>query len=357
MKTKPKISQGALKTTPAALRREHTLATLADGAFHSGEAIAEQLHLSRSAVWKQIRSLQALGIEIQAVPKQGYRLPRAVDLYDAEKIVAQWPEAVRRRVTHMDVLLEVDSTNSHIDQISGPAPGHATLCVAEVQTAGRGRKGRSWVAPFGGSLCLSLGWQFGESPPTLSALSLAVGIAVVRVLRRLGASAAALKWPNDVLWQGRKLAGVLIEMRGESAGPARVVIGIGLNIHIPGSIRVSLAGQQALLVADLQEILRERLPERNTLAAALVEELVTMLQIFARRGFEAFAAEWRSIDALVGAPVKIMTGTQTILGIARGVDVDGALLLDVNGTVQRIVSGDVSVRPIKPAGPQGGRPA
>ena len=215
---------------PQAVRRSQVLAMLADGAFRSGEDIARQLRLSRSVVWKQIRALRASGIEIQAVPKQGYRLPRAIELYDGTKIAANLPTGMGNRIGRLDTLLEVDSTNRHIEEAPGPEPGQATVCVAEVQTAGRGRKGRSWVAPFGGSICLSLGWQFTESPPTLPALSLAIGIAVVRVLRRMGASAAGLKWPNDILWQGRKLAGILIEMRGESAGPARVVIGLGLNV-------------------------------------------------------------------------------------------------------------------------------
>ncbi|HKE94219.1 MAG TPA: biotin--[acetyl-CoA-carboxylase] ligase, partial [Povalibacter sp.] len=227
------------------------------------------------------------------------------------------------------------------------APGRGQLCIAELQNAGRGRRGRSWLSPFGSGICMSIGWQFQESPPNFSALSLAVGVAAVRALRRFGASDVGLKWPNDLIWKNRKLGGILIEMRGESGGPAAVVIGIGVNMHMPAAVRLALAEQQAALIADVHEILRDRTPTRNALAGALTEEIIGMLPVFAERGFEPFADEWRKLDTLEHAPVKVSNGTQTTLGTACGVEMDGALLVDVNGELRRFVSGEVSVRPAK----------
>ena len=321
---------------------------LSDGAFHSGERLAKRLRLSRGGIWKIVSALRAQGIEIQSVPRQGYRLPRPIDLYDEPAIVSSASTDARASISRVDVLLTVDSTNRFIADIDDALEaGKAQLCVAELQNAGRGRRGRSWVAPFGSGICMSVGWQFADAPPTFSALSLAVGVAVVNALRTLGASDVGLKWPNDLIWKGRKLGGILIEMRGESAGPSHVVIGIGINMRMPTAVRLSLAEQQAALIADVHEIMRERTPNRNAIVAAIVSELVATLNTFATEGFSPFHSTWQQLDSLAAAPVKVINGLQTTLGVARGVDVDGTLLVDVNGEVRRFVSGEVSLRPAR----------
>lgn len=302
------------------------------------------MRVSRAGVWKLVQTLRAMGIDVESVPRQGYRMPRAVDLLSPKVISDALVPESRAKLERLDVLLTVDSTNRYVGELEAPQPGLAQVCVTELQTAGRGRRGRSWVAPFASGVCLSLGWQFAEVPPTFSALSLAVGVAAVRALERFGAQGVGLKWPNDLTWQGRKLGGILIEMRGESAGPAQVVIGIGLNMRMPAAVRLELAEHQAVVVADVHEILRDRTPPRNLLIAALIEELVAMLTAFAQHGFERFAEQWRALDVLQHANVKILTGTETAFGIARGVDDDGALLVDVDGELKRFVSGEVSVR-------------
>jgi len=258
-------------TSQSQQRRQRVLQLLSDGAFHSGEKLAKRLRVSRGGVWKIVSALRELGIEIQSVPRQGYRLPRAIDLYDKTAIHGAASATARAALTRTDVLLTVDSTNRFLVDLTDPlAAGSAQLCVAELQNAGRGRRGRSWVAPFGSGICMSVGWQFEEAPPTFSALSLAVGVAVVNALRALGAADVGLKWPNDLLWKGRKLGGILIEMRGESAGPARVIIGIGINMRMPAAVRLSLAEQQAAVIADVHEILREHTPNRNALIGAVM---------------------------------------------------------------------------------------
>ena len=332
-------------SSQANTRRHRLLALLSDGAFHSGEKLAKRLRISRGGVWKIVSSLRELGIEVQSVPRQGYRLPRPVDLYDKKAMNDAASANAQRALARTDVLLTVDSTNRFVADIDDELEaGRAQLCVAELQNAGRGRRGRSWMAPFGSGICMSVGWQFEEAPPTFSALSLAVGVAVVTALRSLGAADVGLKWPNDLIWKGRKLGGILIEMRGESAGPAHVVIGIGINVRMPTVIRLLLAEKQAAVIADIHEILREKTPNRNVIVAQVMSELITMLQEFAVEGFAPFHEAWRKLDTLADAPVKVMNGAQVTLGIARGVDADGTLLVDVDGEQRKFASGEVSLR-------------
>jgi BirA family biotin operon repressor/biotin-[acetyl-CoA-carboxylase] ligase len=333
--------------TTAQVRRQRLLAMLAEGSFYSGELLAKKLKISRGGIWKLMRSLKALGVDVESVPRQGYRLPRAVDLLDKEAIVSAMPAAARSHVERCDVLLTVDSTNRFVADLPPPTAGHFQLCTAEVQNAGRGRRGRTWLAPFGSGVCMSLGWQFAEAPPTFSALSLAVGVAAVKAFQRLGIEGVGLKWPNDLQWQGRKLGGILIEMRGESAGPAQVIIGIGINMHMPAEIRMHLAEHQAALIADVHEIMREKTPTRNVLIGAIVGELLQMLQTFATHGFLPFREQWEQLDTLANASVKVISGSQTTLGTARGVETDGTLLVEVDGQLRKFVSGEVSLRAAK----------
>ncbi len=325
-------------------RRQRLLALLADGAMHSGEDLAHRLRVSRPALRKAIQSLRALGVDIDAQPRTGYRLPMATDLLDRSAIAAALPPGVKTQLERFDVRFSVSSTNQVLLEGGPPPPGCAHVCVTELQTAGRGRRGRSWSAPFGSGLCFSMAWQFADAPPTFSALSLAVGVVVVRVLRRFGAQEVGLKWPNDVMWRGRKLAGVLIEMRAESAGPAHVVIGIGLNTQMPAQARIVLAEQHAALVADLRDVLPVNRPTRNLLAAALMSELIAMLGVFAQHGFAPFIEEWRSFDALSQSQVKVMCANQVVHGCARSVDEQGALLVEVDGELRRFIAGEVSLR-------------
>lgn len=343
----PTQSKNHTPKTQAQARRQKLLALLAEGSFYSGEQLAKKLKISRGGIWKLMNSLKALGVDIESVPRQGYRLPRAVDLLDKEAIVSSLPAATRSQLERADVLLTVDSTNRFVADLSPPEAGRLQLCTTEVQNAGRGRRGRTWVAPFGSGICMSVGWSFAEAPPTFSALSLAVGVAVVKAFKRLGIAGVGLKWPNDLQWQGRKLGGILIEMRGESAGPAQVIIGIGINMHMPVAIRMQLAEREAALIADVHEIMRDKTPTRNAVLGAVVTELLEMLQTFTVRGFAPFKNEWHELDTLSNASVKVISGSQTTLGIARGVADDGTLLLDVDGELRPFVSGEVSLRAVK----------
>jgi BirA family biotin operon repressor/biotin-[acetyl-CoA-carboxylase] ligase len=330
--------------TQAEDRRQRLLALLADGEFHSGEDLAQRLSISRGGVWKLVRSLRALGIEVESLPRQGYRLPQSVDLLNRTAVLASVTDDMRPLIERLDVLLSVDSTNLYLAQLHDVAVGRMQVCLAELQHKGRGRRGRSWVAPFGGGLCISFSWRFLEAPPSFSALGLAVATAIVDALRRFGATEVGVKWPNDLLWRNRKLAGVLIEMRGESAGPAHVVIGVGINVSMPASARAAVAAAQGLDISDLTEVLERRTPMRNHLAGVLIEEMVRMLHVFSNSGFAPFVDQWRALDVLADSKVKVTSATETVFGTARGVESDGTLLVEVDGRTRRFSSGDVSLR-------------
>lgn len=326
-------------------RRNKLLALLADGEFHSGSSLASSLRVSRSAIWKFVGSLRELGVPIESLPRAGYRLARRVDLLDTSLIDRTLREH-HVPLQALDFSLTVPSTNQFLLDAPAPPPGEMRVCTTEIQSSGRGRRGRSWTAPFGSGVCLSLSWQFAEIPPQFPALGLVVGVAVSRALVGLGIPDVKLKWPNDLVWRHRKLGGILIEMRGEADGPAKVVIGIGINVRMPAEVRLELAKQNAVVLADLHEIAPARVPTRNELVIAVLKELAGALPIFALSGLGPFRDEWCRFDAIANTPIKVLTQAETVLGEARGIAPNGSLLVDVNGNLQEFVSGEVSVRPL-----------
>lgn len=316
---------------------------LADGRFHSGENMAKALGVSRSAIWKSLRTVRELGLEVHAVTRKGYRLPRPLELLDEKTLRSRLSKESARRVGEITVHHSIDSTNSLLlAHAPGPA-GRARVALAEYQTAGRGRRGKPWLMPFGAGICLSVGWTFAETPRQLSALGLAIGVAVLRAVRGLGGAAVTLKWPNDIWFEGRKLGGILLELQAEAEGPAHVVVGLGLNYCLPLASRkqIEAAGAHP---AELDELFETETPGRNALAAAVIGELIATLEQFASHGFAPYRQEWRDADALAGRTVMAMKGKDLQGGIARGIDEEGALLLEYRGRVIRIVSGEVSLR-------------
>lgn len=313
---------------------------LADGSLRSGAWLARELGTDRSEVARLVHSLRGLGVDIGAIPGRGYRLPEPVELLDAGRIHGALSEATRHAIHRLDVLFEVESTNTRLLDGAPPPLRSANVALSELQHAGRGRRGRAWISPFGGCLALSLGWC--ADAVVNPALSLAVGVAVSRALDRLGARQVRLKWPNDIWFGERKIGGVLTELRTESGRPAHVVIGIGLNVSLSAGQRRSIeaAGVRIATAADACP----GKPSRNVLAAALLDELLSMLEEFERSGFAAFREAWLTLDALAGRDARVLAGDGCIEGTARGVDLDGALLLEVGGRLQRHASGEVSLR-------------
>jgi len=324
--------------------RMELLRLLADGARHSGEELAAALSISRAAVWKRLQQLEEWGILLEATPGSGYRLESPLDLLDAAAIRAGLPAAARERLRNLEVHASLESTSDRLLAVNDLPAGRFDACLAEYQSAGRGRRGRQWIAPFASGLCLSVNWNYRDAPATLSALSLAAGVAARRALHRLGFSGLSLKWPNDIVHADGKVGGILIDLRGEAAGPAYFVVGIGINIRLPARVRERLRaeGVEALDLASLGQA-----PKRTEAAAVLVAELTAALLEFGGRGMAAFADEWQEADALAGRPVRVLQGGLQFDGLARGVDGDGALMLETDGVRRRILSGEVSVREIR----------
>jgi BirA family biotin operon repressor/biotin-[acetyl-CoA-carboxylase] ligase len=322
--------------------REDILERLADGNWHSGAGIASGLNISRTAVWKHMAALEAMGLDIRAIRGRGYRLGSAVEWLRSEKIRAH---LAGEDHVPLDVLLSVDSTNRFLMQRAA-APA---LCFAEHQSAGRGRRGRDWHSPFGGNLYMSVAWLFDEMPPGFQALGLAMGTAVASYLAGLGLTEIGLKWPNDVFWQDRKMGGILIEQRGESGGAWQVVVGTGLNLHMNQSGAAHI-GQPWVDLATAAERSGMTFPGRNALAGGLARSVLQALQAFQSHGFSHFHDEWRRFDSLRGREVTVIQNERDIAGIARGIDGQGALLVDSGGEMNSYVSGEVSLR-LRSAGP------
>lgn len=318
--------------------RERILRLLADGEWHSGETMADKLEVSRAAVWKQVAGLESLGLEFQAVRGRGYRLAAPVELLSASQI-QPWLEGLPE--TRLDIKLSLDSTNRYVMD-NAPATKPA-ICFAEHQSSGRGRRGHSWHSPFGGNLYMSVSWRFAEAPPGLGALGLAVGSGVARYLQRLGVADVGLKWPNDILWRERKLGGILIEHRGESAGSWHVVVGLGLNLRMDPE-NADAIEQPWVDLSTILSSTRVDSPGRNALAGGLARTLMGVLQRFQHDGFEPFRAQWSLFDVARDRPVRILQQGGSSFGIARGVGEEGALLVDGKGGRCSYISGEVSLR-------------
>jgi BirA family transcriptional regulator, biotin operon repressor / biotin---[acetyl-CoA-carboxylase] ligase len=313
---------------------------LASGEWCSGEALAAQAGVTRAALAKRVSHLRDWGLDVEAEAGRGYRLSQPLQRLDAAAIRAALAPATRDRLRSVEVLARTDSTNQRL--LEADAAQDPQALFAELQTAGRGRRGRSWRSPFGANLYLSLAWSFAAWPPQLSALSLAVGVACARALRAAGLDAVMLKWPNDLRVGDDKLGGILIEQRGEAGGACRVVIGIGLNVAMTPAQAGNLGQPWISLHAALAAAGRQP-PPRNALAAGLLDQLVAALLQFDTAGFEPFLHDWNTLDLTANRPVRI-EGAEPLQGIARGVDPQGALIVEAQGQRRQVHSGEVSLR-------------
>ncbi len=315
-----------------------TLRLLADGEFRSGEAMARALGVSRATVWNALHGLDGAGLEIFKVRGRGYRLSQP--LAWLERAAIERELGVHAGEFSIEVLDLAASTNTLLMERAAVGAGGGSVVAAEWQTHGRGRRGRIWHATPGAALTFSVLWRFQQGAGALSGLSLAVGVAVTRTLARFGVSEAGLKWPNDVIWRGRKLAGMLIEMQGEVNGPSAAVIGIGLNCRLPDALRERIDQP----VVDLAQII-DAVPDRNRVIALLLVEIAQVIEQFADSGFAPLRDEWQSHHVYQDKPVRLsLPDAGSIDGTARGVDDTGALLLETGSGVRRVHSGDVSLR-------------
>ena len=342
------LASDGVDAGPAATLAQRVFGALADGAVHSGEQLAAIHAVTRSAIWKAVGNLQQLGLPVESVPSRGYRLAMPLVPLDGARIRELVEPQVRARMRRAEVAWSLASTNSAL-LASGERPGRDAppagqfdFLAAEYQSAGRGRRGRQWLAPPGGALCLSLGWSLAALPAGAGALSLAVGVCVRRALAELASQPVQLKWPNDLQANGRKLGGILIELRAETAGPAYVVIGVGINCTLGTALagRVRDTGTEPVDLASLGVATCDR----NRLAARLVDEIAKGVLEFERHGFASFATEWSAADALAGRMVSVSAPGGEFIGRACGVAADGALRVERDGELRLFHTGEVSVR-------------
>ena len=271
-------------------------------------------------------------------------MPQPLDILDPDGIRSRISGDVLPYIARLDVFTELDSTNAYLLDAPAPAPGNLTAALAEFQHAGRGRRGRTWNMPPGSGIALSVGWSFARTPGDLPALSLAAGVVTRRVIEALSGSAPVLKWPNDLIWNHRKLGGILVETAPRNAGACHVVVGIGLNVSMDGET-LGNVGENPDSAIDLKRMTNARPPSRNDLAAGLIAGYFEMFRTFEISGFRAYYAPFREADYLRWRPVTVTDGPDRLSGTAEGVDSRGALILMTAGGTRRIVSGDVTVRP------------
>lgn len=321
------------------MQAQQLLTKLAGGDAISGEGLAEHFGVTRAAIWKQIEALRNRGVPIEARGAAGYRLPWPLQMLDGKAIRAGVPATVRKRLGALDVLWDIDSTSSEL-QRRGVDAADLSVVMAESQSAGRGRRGRTWLSPPGLNLYLSCLKRFDAGFAGLSGLSLAVGVMLLRALQSVGLTQAGLKWPNDVLADDGKLAGILVELTGEYQGPCAAVIGIGVNLRLTDALREQ-TGQP---ISDLATLAGGTPPDRNRLASALITALVEGLPQFEREGFAGFVDEYARHDILRDAAVRVHTPQGAWDGIGQGVDTRGALLVRDASGMQVVDSADVSVR-------------
>ncbi len=329
-----------MKTFVLTERDRQLIRMLGEEPVCSGNDLAQRLGISRAGVWKAVRRLQSLGMEIHAVPGAGYRMAHRIELLDAEAIQRGLTAQAAARLGGVHLHDAVASTNTCLRHAARAGASSGTLCLAEMQTSGRGRLGRRWQSPLAGNVYLSLLWHF-SSPALLEGLSLAVGALLVRVLRAAGAHGAALKWPNDIQWNERKLGGILIEMSGEIHGQCAVIVGIGLNCYLPNSSMADI-GQPAVA---LHQIPATRALSRDRLVADLLNALLPALAHYETEGLAAYLEEWHRYHAFAGRAVRLERGDEVIEGTVVGITASGLLLLDgADGVRREFSSGDIRLR-------------
>lgn len=312
------------------LAKHKIIELLAQGEFISGEEIGGQLNISRAAVSKHIKGLIDWGLDVFSVQGRGYKLATPLQLLDLRYLQQKISSPV-------ELISVIDSTNEHllnnVEQLES-----GSVCLAEYQTQGRGRRGRQWISPFGSNLYLSMYWKLDAGMAAAMGLSLVVGVAIVEALEKMGINGVKLKWPNDLYYQDKKLAGILVEMSGQAGGAAHLVIGMGLNVSM--SKKISGIDQPWVSLMEVAE----SLPERNDMAVGLIKAWQAALTDYESNGMRGFVERWNRLDNFIGRPAKLLLGKREISGIVQGINEQGALLLETEQGVESFIGGEISLR-------------
>lgn len=332
---------------------------LADGEFHSGEEIGKALGLSRTAVWKQLKGLENLGLSVLSRKGLGYKFDTPLDLLDRNIVLSELGGSSECFIHSLDLTFEQASTNQTlIDRAAQGLNIHRHLVVTECQTQGRGRRGRSWYSPFAQNLYFSLGWRTSNGVAAVEGLSLVVGLAVCRALSEFGVKDLALKWPNDILLSGRKLGGVLVELSGDISGDCDIVIGVGLNVLMSSLIDdAGLCEKKTVIDFDSKPpgftkiptpwvslIEQVEKPERNRVLIFIVRHILSILEGFEESTFSCYRKEWESLHFFQNKAVELISSQNKIVGVVIGVDDSGALVLNVDGVIHTFHGGELSLR-------------
>ncbi|MCO6545515.1 MAG: bifunctional biotin--[acetyl-CoA-carboxylase] ligase/biotin operon repressor BirA [Gilliamella sp.] len=301
---------------------------LADGQFHSGEELATIFGITRAGINKYIKQLREWGIELTSVQGKGYCLAAPLNLFNKTKINQHYQSNSR-----CEILPIIDSTNQYLlDRIDQLTSGDC--CVAEFQSKARGRRGRKWFSPFGTNLYFSMYWRLEQGVAAAMGLSLVVGIVIADTLRALSGQDIKVKWPNDLYLNDQKLAGILVELAGKTGDCAHVVIGVGVNLTMTNP-DTNIVNQKW---ANLGNV------DRNLLVAQVAKTLKSQLIEFEKHGLVPFINDWNRLDNFVNRPVKLLIGDNIIRGIAKGINDQGALLLEQNGKIEAHIGGEISLR-------------
>ena len=315
------------------------LRMLADGRFHSGERLRTALGLSRDGIANLIGRIEGSGLRVVKVRGRGYRLAEALDLFEPDGLAAGLKKVAPGLC--LEVLDECPSTNSVLAQRAAAGAPHGTVLACEHQSAGRGRRGHSWVSVVGGSVAFSILWRFPRGAGALGGLSLAVAVGAAKALERLGTHAVAVKWPNDLYCEGRKLGGILIESSGDGMGPSAVIVGVGINVRLGAQARERIDAPATDIAGH-----SEAVPSRTTVLVAALESIAEVLARFSREGFGPFREEWLQRHAWNGRRVALsQAGRRVAEGEVVGVAEDGALMLASVGGIEHFHSGELSLRP------------
>jgi len=309
---------------------------LGDGEYVSGAVLGDALGVTRTAVWKHLNKLQGWGVPIEKVKGRGYRITGGMELLCQQQVLDGVAVPARQLLDSLQILETTDSTNNVVRSQIEKGSAQGFVCFAERQSGGRGRHGREWVSPFGRNLYMSLSWHFDEGAGALEGLSLAVGVGVARVIESFGLSNVALKWPNDILLEKKKVGGVLLEMMGDPIGQCQVIVGVGINLGMT---------EDAAIDQPWADLNSHAQISRNQLASALLSELLPMLDGYSRVGFLDYHAQWESYDAYRDSPIKLLTPRMTVQGVGRGVSRTGAIQIEVDGLIESYSGGEISLRP------------
>jgi len=294
--------------------------------FHDGTSIGAKLNISRTAVWKWVSKLQSYGIEITKVKGKGYLLKEPLILLDSKKIET----LLKSEHFIIDTVESIDSTNNYLNNHNKSAIPH--ICIAEHQTSGRGRFSREWYSPFGKNIYFSMQYSVKQDISQLGGLSLAVGMIVCKAIEKACKlpNRLMLKWPNDITYNGKKLAGVLIEVRAEVNGNCSVIIGIGINVNMPITNKVTFNQEWSSIMQ-----ITGSPQDRNNICAILIDKLTIGIEQYLITGFKSYMPEWKKRDSLFGKMIQIQDGNEIFKGIATGVDLQGHLLINLETNIKK----------------------